>query len=171
MGQVMEALLAVPEAAQALNSINSPIYGSVLGTACSFNDQDPETVRLLLNAGADPSKPEVLHPMAKMFRCIMGVRKFFGSVEGRGFHKMLSSQPSRFKQSPTHIAVQTGDLAVVKVLAEHENFPVAQYADSKGRTPVDLCANETVKTAIAELVGPAAVATPVVPGNKVAPEQ
>jgi hypothetical protein len=36
---------------------------------------------------------------------------------------------------------------------------------------VDLCANETVKTAIAELVGPAAVATPVVPGNKVAPEQ
>ena len=37
----MEALLAVPEAAQALNSSNSPIYGSVLGTACSFNDQDP----------------------------------------------------------------------------------------------------------------------------------
>ena len=94
--------------------------------------------------------------------------KFLGNVEARGFHKIFSTLPARWKQSPIHVAAATGDLAIVKVLAEHENFPLAQYADTKGRTPVDLCANETVKTAIAELVGPAAVATPI-PGNKVAP--
>ena len=128
-------------------------------------------VRLLMKAGADPSKPEVLHPIATKMRRMTAVGKFFGSVEARGFHKIFSTLPARWKQSPIHVAAATGDLAIVKVLAEHENFPLAQYADTKGRTPVDLCANETVKTVIAELVGPAAVATPVVPGNKVAPEQ
>ena len=128
-------------------------------------------VRLLMKAGADPSKPEVLHPIATKMRRLTAVGKFLGNVEARGFHKIFSTLPARWKQSPIHVAAATGDLAIVKVLAEHENFPLAQYADSKGRTPVDLCANDTVKTAIAELVGPAAVATPVIPGNKVAPEQ
>ena len=167
----METLLSFPALREALTTVNSPVYGSVLASAMKFNDQDPETVRLLMKAGADPSKPEVLHPIATKMRRMTAVGKFFGSVEARGFHKIFSTLPARWKQSPIHVAAATGDLAIVKVLAEHENFPLAQYADSKGRTPVDLCANETVKTAIAELVGPAAVATPVVPGNKVAPEQ
>ena len=82
---------------------------------------------------------------------------------------MLAALPARFKQSPTHIAAKKGDLALVKVLAEHEKFAKAQYEDTKGRTPVALAVNDTVKTAFAEIVGPAAVATPV-PANKVAPE-
>ena len=167
--QVMEALLASP-AKESLNSVIAPFYGSVLGTACKFSDQDPETVRMLLKAGADPSKPEVLMPLAVRLRRMTWVGKtLFGNVQARGFHKMLAALPARFKQSPTHIAAKKGDLALVKVLAEHEKFPVAQYEDTKGRTPVALAVNDTVKTAFAEIVGPAAVATPV-PANKVAPE-
>ena len=128
-------------------------------------------VRLLLEAGADPSKPEVLHPMAVKMRRMTWVGKtLFGDVQARGYHKLFSTLPANFKQSPTHIAAQQGDLAKIKVLAEHEKFPVAQYKDTKGRTPVALCVEDTVKTAVAELVGPAAMATPI-PGNKVAPEQ
>ena len=169
--KVMETLLSFPALRETLTTVNSPVYGSVLASAMKFNDQDPETVRLLMKAGADPSKPEVLHPIATKMRRMTAVGKFLGNVEARGFHKIFSTLPARWKQSPIHVAAKTGDLAIVKVLAEHENFPLAQYADSKGRTPMDLCSNDTVKTAIAELVGPAAVATPVVPGNKVAPEQ
>ena len=169
--KVMKELLACPGAVEKLNSVNSPIFGSVLGTACSFQDQDPETVRLLLEAGADPSKPEVLHPIAEQMRKKTAIGKFLGNVQARGYHHLFSTLPGRFKQSPTHIATQQGDLAKIKVLAEHEKFPVAQYKDTKGRTPVALCVEDTVKTAVAELVGgPAAVATPI-PGNKVAPEQ
>ena len=169
--KVMKELLACPGAVENLNSVNSPIFGSVLGTACFFEDQDPETVRLLLEAGADPSKPEVLHPTAVKFRRMTWVGKtLFGDVQARGMHKLLSTLPANFKQSPTHIAAQQGDLAKIKVLAEHEKFPVAQYEDTKGRTPVALCVEDTVKTAVAEIVGPAVVATPI-PGNKVAPEQ
>ena len=164
----MKELLACPGAVEKLNSVNSPIFGSVLGTACFFEDQDPETVRLLLEAGADPSKPEVLHPTAESMR-MTAVGKFFGNVQARGYHH-CSQRCRRFKQSPTHIAAQQGDLAKIKVLAEHEKFPVAQYKDTKGRTPVALCVEDTVKTAVAEIVGPAVVATPI-PGNKVAPEQ
>ena len=129
--QVMEALLASP-AKESLNSVVAPFYGSVLGTACKFSDQDPETVRMLLKAGADPSKPEVLMPLAVKLRR-MTAGKFFGNVQARGFHKMLAALPARFKQSPTHIAAKKGDMALVKVLAEHEKFPVAQYEDTKGR--------------------------------------
>ena len=168
--KVMKELLACPGAVENLNSVNSPIFGSVLGTACYFEDQDPETVRLLLEAGADPSKPEVLHPTAVKFRRMTAVGKFLGNVQARGMHKLFSTLPANFKQSPTHIAAQQGDLAKIKVLAEHEKFPVAQYKDTKGRTPVALCVEDTVKTAVAEIVGPAVVATPI-PGNKVAPEQ
>ena len=165
---MMEALLASP-AKESLNSVVAPFYGSVLGTACKFNDQDPETVRMLLKAGADPSKPEVLMPLAVKLRRMTWVGKtLFGNVQARGFHKMLAALPARFKQSPTHIAAKKGDMALVKVLAEHEKFQVAQYEDTKGRTPVALAVDDTVKTAIAEIVGPAA-ATPV-PANKVAPE-
>ena len=128
-------------------------------------------VRLLLEAGADPSKPEVLHPMAVKMRRMTWVGKtLFGDVQARGYHKLFSTLPANFKQSPTHIAAQQGDLAKIKVLAEHEKFPVAQYKDTKGRTPVALCVEDTVKTAVAEIVGPAVVATPI-PGNKVAPVQ
>ena len=168
--KVMKELLACPGAVESINSVNSPIFGSVLGTACFFEDQDPETVRMLLEAGADPSKPEVLHPIAESMRKKTAIGKFLGNVQARGFHKMLAALPARFKQSPTHIAAKKGDLALVKVLAEHEKFAVAQYEDTKGRTPVALAVNDTVKTAFAEIVGPAAVATPV-PANKVAPEQ
>ena len=169
--KVMKELLACPGAVESINSVNSPIFGSVLGTACFFEDQDPETVRMLLEAGADPSKPEVLHPIATKMRRMTWVGKtLFGDVQARGYHKLFSTLPANFKQSPTHIAAQQGDLAKIKVLAEHEKFPVAQYKDTKGRTPVALCVEDTVKTAVAEIVGPAVVATPI-PGNKVAPEQ
>lgn len=52
-------------------------------------------------------------------------------------------------------AAKTGDLAVVKVLSEHEKFPVAtRAADTKGRTPVAMATSAAVKTAIAEIFGP-----------------
>ena len=129
-------------------------------------------VRLLLKAGADPSKPEVLHPIATKMRRMTWVGKtLFGDVQARGYHKLFSTLPANFRQSPTHIAAQQGDLAKIKVLAEHEKFPVAAHKeDTKGRTPLAVVVGEAPKAAIADIVGPAAVATPV-PGNKVAPEQ
>ena len=87
------------------------------------------------------------------------------------FNRMLTALPQRWKQTPTHIAAARGDVALVKVLAEHEKFPVAANStDTKGRTPVAVVDDEAPKAAIADIVGPAVVATPV-PGNKVAPEQ
>ena len=121
---------------------------------------------LLLEAGADPSKPEVLASDGQVPPNDCG-GKFLGNVQARGYHHLFSTLPGRFKQSPTHIATQQGDLAKIKVLAEHEEVGLAQHKDTKGRTPVALCVEDTVKTAVAELVGPAVVATPI-PGNKVA---
>ena len=42
----METLLSFPALREALTTVNSPVYGSVLASAMKFNDQDPETVRL-----------------------------------------------------------------------------------------------------------------------------
>ena len=89
----------------------------------------------------------------------------------RGFNRMLAMLPQRWKMTPTHIAASRGDVALVKVLAEHEKFPIAtKTIDTKGRTPLAVVVGDAPKAAIADIVGPAAVATPV-PGNKVAPEQ
>ena len=44
--KVMETLLSFPALREALTTVNSPVYGSVLASAMKFNDQDPETVRL-----------------------------------------------------------------------------------------------------------------------------
>ena len=46
----------------------------------------------------------------------------------------------------------------------------AHKEDTKGRPPLAVVVGEAPKAAIADIVGPAAVATRV-PGNKVAPEQ
>ena len=81
---------------------------------------------------------------------------------------MLAMLPQRWKMTPTHIAASRGDVALVKVLAEHENFPdAARKADTKGRTPLGVVVGEAPKAAIADIVGPVAEA---VPGNKIAPE-
>ena len=167
--KVVEALLK-HGAAPSLDEANGFWYGSVLAATCNTYDQDHDTVRLLMKAGADPAKPEILHPQAKFLRKVTAVFRFF-KVDMGGFHRMLSALPQRWKQTPTHIAAQRGDVALVKVLAEHEKFPVAaRKADTKGRTPLAVVVGEAPKAAIADIVGPAAVATPV-PGNKVAPEQ
>ena len=168
--KVIEALLA-HGAAESLASCNGFWYGSVLATSCSYYDQDYDAVRLLMKAGADPARPEVLHSQAKFLRRLSGIFAFFGDVQMRGFNRMLAMLPQRWKMTPTHIAASRGDVALVKVLAEHENFPdAARKADTKGRTPLAVVVGDAPKAAIADIVGPAAVATPV-PGNKVAPEQ
>ena len=143
----------------------------MLATYCNNYDQDHDAVRPLLKAGADPAKPEVLHSKANFLRKVTAVFKFFGVLEMAAFNKMLSALPQRWKQTPTHIAAARGDVALVKVLAEHEKFPVAtKTTDTRGRTPLAVVVGEAPKAAIAGIVGPAEVATPV-PGNKVAPEQ
>ena len=168
--KVVEALLK-HGAAESLVSRNGIWYGSVLATSCNTYDQDHDAVRLLMKAGADPAKPEVLHSQAKFLRRLSGVFGFLGVLEMAAFNRMLTALPQRWKQTPTHIAAARGDVALVKVLAEHEKFPVAaKSTDTKGRTPVAVVDDEAPKAAIADIVGPAAVATPV-RGNKVAPEQ
>ncbi len=168
--KVVEALLK-HGAAPSLDEANGFWYGSVLAATCNTYDQDHDTVRLLMKAGADPAKPEVLHKQAKFLLKVTAVFRFFGVVDMGGFNRMLKALPQRWKQTPTHIAAQRGDVALVKVLAEHEKFPVAAHKeDTKGRTPLAVVVGEAPKAAIADIVGPAAVATPV-PGNKVAPEQ
>ena len=85
-----------------------------------------------------------------------------------GFNRMLKMLPQRWKQTPTHIAASRGDVGLVKVLAEHEKFPVAtKTTDTKGRTPLAVVVGDARKAAIADIVGPVAEA---VPGNKIAPE-
>ena len=121
-----------------------------------------------MKAGADPAKPEVLHLQAKFLRRLSGVFGFLGVLEMAAFNRMLTALPQRWKQTPTHIAAARGDVALVKVLAEHEKFPVAaKSTDTKGRTPVAVVDDEAPKAAIADIVGPVAEA---VPGNKIAPE-
>ena len=86
----------------------------------------------------------------------------------RGFNRMLTMIPQRWKMTPTHIAASRGDVALVKVLAEHEKFPLAAKTnDTKGRTPLAVVVGDAPKAAIADIVGPVAEA---VPGNKIAPE-
>ena len=82
---------------------------------------------------------------------------------------MLKALPQTWKMTPTHVAARRGDVALVKVLAEHRRFPVAaRVKDTKGRTPLAVVVDEAPRTAIADILGP--LATPLVPGNKVAPE-
>ena len=82
---------------------------------------------------------------------------------------MLKALPQTWKMTPTHVAARRGDVALVKVLAEHQRFPVAaRVKDTKGRTPLAVCVDEAPRIAIANIFGP--LATPSVPGNKVAPE-
>ena len=165
--KVIEALLA-HGAAESLASCNGFWYGSVLATSCSYYDQDHDAVRLLMKAGADPARPEVLHSQAKFLRRLSGIFGFLGDVQMRGFNRMLAMLPQRWKQTPTHIAASRGDVALVKVLAEHEKFPVAtKTTDTKGRTPLAVVVGAAPKAAIADIVGPVAEA---VPGNKIAPE-
>ena len=123
-------------------------------------------MRLLMRREQTP-RPEYA-PQAK----ILGASRA-SSLPGRpdrGFPH-VNDDPQRWKQTPTHIAAKRGDVALVKVLAESEKFPVAAHKeDTKGRTPLAVVVGDAPKAAIADIVGPAAVATPV-PGNKVAPEQ
>ena len=67
----METLLSFPALREALTTVNSPVYGSVLASAMKFNDQDPETVRLgasikLLRRTARRSTMSRRSPMARL---------------------------------------------------------------------------------------------------------
>ena len=166
--ECVEALLAHGAAAN-LASANGFWYGSVLFASCNTHDMDHDAVRLLLEAGADPARPEVLHPQAKFLRRLTSVFGLLGDAPTVGFNRMLKALPQTWKMTPTHIAAQRGDVALVKVLSEHQRFPVAaRVKDTKGRTPLAVVVDEAPRTAIADILGP--LATPLVPGNKVAPE-
>ena len=56
------------------------------------------------------------------------------------------------------------------IIATIAGSAIVQYDKGEGRPPLAVVDDEAPKAAIADIVGPAAVATPV-PGNKVAPEQ
>jgi len=114
--------------------------GTPLMVSCATYDQDPETVRLLLRAGADPSKAETLPSQLKLMKTLSGVFRSMGNTQMRGFNKLINSLPAKLKQTPTHVAAQRGDIKIVQVLAEHANFDEPTLRDAKGRTPVQLAA-------------------------------
>jgi len=135
---VVEQLLA-SGAKPSMDDARHLFFGSVLSTACATYDQDPEAIRMLLAAGADPSKPEVLLPKAKMLRRISRVFRALGNTQMRGLNRILVSLPGRFRQTPAHVAAKRGDVAVMKVLAEHQEFKrAAATADTNGVRPVEL---------------------------------
>lgn len=113
--------------------------GTPLIVACSTYDQDPEAVRMLLEAGADATEVQTLLPKAKFIKRISGVFRALGHTQMRGLNRLLMESAGNQLQTSAHVAAARGDLAIVKVLAEHAKFDNADLRDKKGRTPVQLC--------------------------------
>jgi len=97
---------------------------------------------MLLEAGADPLKPEAFCGKARTLKRVSGLFRALGHSQMRGFNRLLSGCPAAFGQAPAHVAAQRGDVALVRVIAEHtRGADAGALKDSRGRTPVQLCEN------------------------------
>ena len=134
--EVMKALLdagARPD--------NTALFsGTPLTTACATYDQDPEAIRMLLEAGADATEVETMPGKAKLFFRLSKIFKALGNTQMRGLNTILKEHPGAHLRTATHVAAKRGDISIVRVLAEHAKFHEQDLKDKKGRTPVDLCA-------------------------------
>jgi ankyrin repeat protein len=117
--------------------------GSVLSTACATYDQDPAFIKMLLEAGADATKPETLPGIVKVMRPLSLVFRALGNVQMRGMRTILNGHPGVNRLTPAHIAGARGDIATVQLLAQHSQCNTHTLKDAKGRTPVDMCAAAT----------------------------
>lgn len=135
---VMRALMdagAKPTVPQA-----SPFGGTVLSTACATYDQDPEFIKMLLEAGANGAQREKMMGKIKFIRGLSRVFRALGNVKMRGFNTLLNAHPGVNGLTPAHLAGARGDIATVQLLAEHAQFNTHTLKDAKGRTPIDMCA-------------------------------
>ena len=136
--EVVRALLDHGASKEALHSVHL-FNGTPLTASCGTYDQDPAAIKMMLEAGADPTKPEALPGKLKFLRRLSGVLRLTGSVQMRGIHTLIKSTPLNKGRTPTHMAAQRGDIAVVKVLAEHAKSHPEQSKDRAGATPLQLC--------------------------------
>jgi ankyrin repeat protein len=117
--------------------------GSVLSAACATYDQDPAFIKMLLEAGADATKPNKMTGQIKFMRRLAGVFQALGHTQMRGYRTLLNAHPGRDGLTPAHLAGARGDIATVQLLAQHSQFNTRTLKDAKGRTPVDMCAAAT----------------------------
>ena len=139
---VMQALLEC--GAQSSIDQRHLFVGTPLTAACATYDQDPEAVRMLLEAGADPLKPEAFCGKARALKRVSRLFRALGHSQMRGFNRLLSGCPAASGQAPAHVAAQRGDVALVRVIAQHTRGANAgALKDGKGRTPIQLCEHAT----------------------------
>ena len=121
--KVVEALLK-HGAAPSLDEANGFPYGSVLAATCSYYDQDHDTVRLLMKAGARPERSR---------RCCTAASQVPPEGLGRLQPSSASStwaasteccrrSPSAGSRRPRTSRRSAATWPLVKVLAEHEKF-------------------------------------------------
>ena len=140
LGQV-ETMRALLEAgAKPTVTHESSFTGSVLSAACATYDQDPAFIKMLLEAGADATKPETLPGIVKVMRPLSLVFRALGNVQMRGMRTILNGHPGVNRLTPAHLAGARGDIATVQLLAQHSQCNTHTLKDAKGRTPVDMCA-------------------------------
>jgi ankyrin repeat protein len=119
------------------------IVGSPLTAACGTYDQDPDAIRMLLDAGADPGNPEAYTGMHKFLKTLSGIFRALGNTQMRGMNNLFKAHAGKNKWSPVHVAAARGDIATVRLLTEHGKLDPQALKDAKGRTPVELCEQKT----------------------------
>ena len=67
-------------------------------------------------------RSETLLPKAKFLRRLSAVFRAMGNIQMGGLNRLIHDSMGWQKQTPAHAAAQRGDIAVVRVLAEHARF-------------------------------------------------
>ena len=92
---------------------NNLIYGTPLAVHCQIHDQDPAAIRMLMEAGADPSVPEKMPGKAKFLRHVSRIFRLLGNTQMRGLNTMLEHHPGLHKATPAHLAGRKEDPVVL----------------------------------------------------------
>jgi len=115
------------------------VIGTPLSAACKTFDQDPEAVRMLLDAGADPQEIDTWTAKLKVLKTLSSIFRKLGNTQMRGMNSLLNGHSGYKKWAPVHAAAARGDISTVRVLAEHSALDPHSMKDRKGRTPLDIC--------------------------------
>ena len=112
-------------------------------------DQDPEAIKLLLDAAGDEAAVLVTEPIAKLdaplrygVGPIMGVMARAGVPVGIGFKKLLKSYAKEVGSTAVHRAAERGDVQMLKLFKEAADVHAAHphLTDARKQTPIDCAA-------------------------------
>lgn len=140
--------------------VHNLFHGTPLHLLCNVYDGDPESIRLLIEAGGDKLlkgraklKPMVrfmLRPLSGMLGKDKGLTKTNPIMYG--LKRLINSLSGNTGATPVHNAAERGDILAMEAFIKSAPDTMTKLKDKRGKTPLEVAMEVTAKSSGSELV-------------------